>query len=88
MKKEMFDRLIESVKEAGRIYRGEQQPSRTMKMIDYKGYIARIQFDKEAQVFVGEVVGIDDIIAFHSQNEEEIIHVFHNVVDNHLETCK
>ncbi len=88
MKKEMFDRLVKSVKEAGKIYRGEQQPSRMIKMIDYKGYIARIQFDKEDQIFVGEVIGIDDIIAFHSENEEEIIHVFHNVVDDHLETCK
>ena len=88
MKKEMFDRLVKSVKEAGRIYRGEQQPSRTMKMIDYKGYIARIQFDKEDHVFVGEVIGIDDIIPFHSENEEEIVPVFHNMVDDYLKTCK
>jgi hypothetical protein len=32
MKKEMFARLVESVKQAGRIYRGEQQPSRVFEI--------------------------------------------------------
>lgn len=32
MKKEMFDRLVESVKQAGKIYRGEQQPSRVFEI--------------------------------------------------------
>jgi len=59
-----------------------------MKTIEYKGYIARIEFDKEDQIFVGEVIGIDDIIAFHSENEKEIIPVFHNMVDDYLEVCK
>jgi len=59
-----------------------------VKTIEYKGYVAKVEFDDEDQIFVGEVIGIDDIIAFHSENEEEIIHVFHNVVDDHLETCK
>lgn len=68
MKKEMFDRLVNNVKEAVKIYRREQHLSRIMKMIDYKGYMARIQFDKEDQIFVGEVIGIDGAIAFHSEN--------------------
>lgn len=68
MNKEMFDRLVNNVKEAVKIYRRDQHPSRIMKMIDYKGYMARIQFDKEDQIFVGEVIGIDGAIAFHSEN--------------------
>jgi predicted HicB family RNase H-like nuclease len=55
-------------------------------MIDYNGYIARIQFDKEDQVFVGEVIGIDDIITFHSENEEDIVPIFHSMVDDYLKT--
>jgi hypothetical protein len=56
MKKEMFDNPVNSVEKAGRICRGEQQPSRMMKMIDYKGDIARIQFAREDQIFVCKVV--------------------------------
>jgi hypothetical protein len=32
MKKEMFDRLVEGVKQAVKIYRGEQQPSRVFEI--------------------------------------------------------
>ncbi len=30
-----------------------------MKTIEYKGYVAKIEFDDEDQIFVGEVIGID-----------------------------
>jgi len=59
-----------------------------VKTIEYKGYVAKVEFDDEDQIFVGEVIGIDDIIAFHSENEKEIIPVFHNMVDDYLEVCK
>ena len=59
-----------------------------MKTNEYKGYTAKIEFDDEDQIFVGEVIGIDDIIAFHSENEKEIIPVFHDMIDNYLEACK
>lgn len=59
-----------------------------MKTIEYKGYVAKIEFDDEDQIFVGEIIGIDDIIAFHSENAKEIIPVFHDMVDGYLETCK
>ena len=59
-----------------------------MKTIEYRGYVAKIEFDDEDQIFVGEVIGIDDIIAFHSENAKEIIPVFHDMVDGYLETCQ
>ena len=59
-----------------------------MKTIEYKGYVAKIEFDDEDQIFVGEVIGIDDIIAFHSENAKEIIPIFHDMVDGYLESCK
>ncbi len=52
------------------------------------GYVAKIEFDHEDQVFVGEVIGIDGIIAFHSEDAKEIIPIFHNMVDGYLETYK
>ncbi len=59
-----------------------------MKTIEYKGYVAKIEFDDEDQIFVGEVIGIDDIIAFHTEKAKELIPVFHDMVDGYLETCK
>ncbi len=59
-----------------------------MKTIEYMGYVAKIEFDHEDQVFVGEVIGIDGIIAFHSEDAKEIIPIFHNMVDGYLETYK
>ena len=59
-----------------------------MKTIEYKGYVAKIEFDDDDQIFVGDVIGIDDIICFHSENAKEIIPIFHDMVDGYIETSK
>ena len=33
-------------------------------MLSYKGYVGRVEFDDEAKMFHGEVVGIQDVITF------------------------
>jgi putative transcriptional regulator len=49
MKKELFDELIESVKEAGRIHRGEVAPSRQFAFapVDIKAIRARLDKSQE-----------------------------------------
>ena len=59
-----------------------------MKTIEYKGYIAKIEFDDEDQILTGVVIGMDDLICFHVENTHEIIPVFHSVIDNYLKACK
>ena len=59
-----------------------------MKTIEYKGYIAKIEFDDEDQILTGVVVGMDDLICFHAENTREIIPVFHKVIDNYLKACE
>ena len=59
-----------------------------MKTIEYKGYIAKIEFDEEDQILTGVVIGMDDLICFHADNAHEIIPVFHQIVDDYLDACK
>ena len=33
-------------------------------MMEYKGYTAKVEFDVEAEIFHGEVIGIKDVVTF------------------------
>ncbi len=59
-----------------------------MKTIEYKGYIAKIEFDDEDQILTGVVIGMDDLICFHAEKAHEIIPVFHQIIDDYLKACK
>ena len=59
-----------------------------MKTIEYKGYIAKIEFDEEDQILTGVVIGMDDLICFHADNTHEIVPIFHNMIDEYLLACK
>ncbi|MBQ9619412.1 MAG: hypothetical protein IJR44_02865 [Neisseriaceae bacterium] len=39
-----------------------------MNTLTYKGYTAKIEFDERDDIFVGRILGIDDIITFHADN--------------------
>ena len=56
-------------------------------MLEYKGYHAKIEFDKEDMLMVGSVFGIQDVLAFHGTNIQEIVDNFHQSIDNYLEMC-
>lgn len=44
-----------------------------MKKMNYKGYVASLEFDKEDQIYVGHIVGINDIVGFHG---ESMVYIF------------
>jgi predicted HicB family RNase H-like nuclease len=56
-------------------------------MIEYKGYIATIEFDDEADIFHGEVVNLVDIITFQGKSTEELREAFKDSVEDYLEFC-
>ena len=56
-----------------------------MKTMTYKGYTAEIYYSDEDGFFVGDVVGIDDIICFHGNTDEELRVAFEGVVDLYIE---
>lgn len=56
--------------------------------MEYKGYIAHIEFDDEANLFHGEVVNIRDVITFQGESVSELRKAFEDSVEDYLEFCK
>ena len=54
----------------------------------YKGYHADIKYSDEDKLFVGEVIGLSDTLAFHGSSVSELEEMFHQSVDNYLEMCR
>jgi len=59
-----------------------------VKTMRYKGYTAEIHYSDEDGFFVGDVVGIDDIICFHGNTDEELRAAFEGVVDLYIEALE
>lgn len=56
-------------------------------MMEYKGYVARIEFDNEASLFHGQVMNMRDVITFQGTTVEELRQEFADSVDDYLEFC-
>ena len=56
-------------------------------MLEYKGYHAKVSFDEEDGLFIGEVFGINDSLNFHGRSVDELTEAFHNSIDNYLDAC-
>lgn len=56
-------------------------------MLKYKGYTGVVQFDDEAMIFHGEVIGLRDVITFRGTTPEEIKKEFEISVDGYLDWC-
>ena len=56
-------------------------------MMQYKGYVARIEFDDEANIFHGEIVNIRDVITFQGKSVEELKTAFQDSVADYFEFC-
>jgi predicted HicB family RNase H-like nuclease len=54
----------------------------------YKGYIGKVDFDDEARIFHGEVIGIRDVVTFQGSTVEEIEKAFNDSIDDYLDYCK
>ncbi|MGD0231747.1 MAG: type II toxin-antitoxin system HicB family antitoxin [Syntrophorhabdales bacterium] len=53
----------------------------------YKGYSAKVEFDDEARIFHGEVIGIRDVVTFQGLTVDELEKAFHDSVDDYLDMC-
>jgi len=51
------------------------------KALTYKGYTARVEFDAEDRVFFGRLAGITDMVTFHGESVDELVHAFEEAVD-------
>lgn len=57
-------------------------------MMEYKGYIGKVEFDDEAGIFHGEVINTRDVITFQGDSVAELKKAFPESVDDYLTFCK
>jgi predicted HicB family RNase H-like nuclease len=57
-------------------------------MMEYKGYTAKVEFDDEAEIIHGEVIGIKDVITFQGKTVGELKKAFRESVDDYLSFCE
>jgi predicted HicB family RNase H-like nuclease len=56
-------------------------------MMEYKGYIGKVEFDDEAEIFHGEIINIRDVITFQGRSVKELTRAFRESVDDYLKFC-
>ena len=57
-------------------------------MMKYKGYTGHVEYDDEAKIFHGEILGIKDVVTFQGTTVDEIEQAFMDSVDDYLAFCK
>ncbi len=57
-------------------------------MMEYNGYIGKVEFDPDANILHGEVIGIRDVVTFQGSSIAEIEKAFRESVDDYLKFCQ
>jgi predicted HicB family RNase H-like nuclease len=57
-------------------------------VLQYKDYIASLQYSSEDEVFYGKILGIDDLVSFEGASVKELKKAFQEAVEDYIETCK
>jgi predicted HicB family RNase H-like nuclease len=57
-------------------------------MMEYKGYVGKVEFDDEAGIFHGEVLDTRDVITFQGKSVAELKTAFQESIDDYLTFCK
>lgn len=56
-------------------------------MMKYKDYTGHVEYDDEAKIFHGEVLGIKDVVTFQGITVAEIEQAFKDSVEDYLAFC-
>lgn len=56
-------------------------------MMEYKGYIGKVEIDEAAGILHGEVINVRDVITFEGTTVEEVQQAFRESVDDYLDFC-
>lgn len=59
-----------------------------MNAMIYQGYLAKIEYSDEDELFTGRLAGINDVIGFHGASVTELKAAFIEAVEDYLDTCK
>ena len=57
-------------------------------MMEYKGYIGKVDFDDEAGIFHGDVINTRDVITFQGETVADLRTSFRDSVEDYLAFCK
>ncbi len=57
-------------------------------MMEYKGYVGKVEFDDDANIFHGEVINLRDVVTFQGETVGELRLAFKDSVDDYLELCE
>ena len=57
-------------------------------MMKYKGYLGIVEFDGEAKIFHGDVIGLKDVITFQGTSVHELEQAFKDSIDDYLAWCE
>ena len=57
-------------------------------MMEYKGYVAQVEFDDEAEVFHGQVINTGDVITLQGTSVPELRKEFENSLEVYLGFCR
>ena len=79
-----IDRIIRSLQNITEI----QYQRKFDTIMEYKGYHADVKYSDEDKLFIGEVIGLNDTLAFHGSSVSELEAMFRQSVDNYLEMCQ
>jgi predicted HicB family RNase H-like nuclease len=53
----------------------------------YKGYIGKTEYDDEAEIFYGEIIGLRDVVTFKGSSVKELQKSFKESIDDYLAFC-
>lgn len=56
-------------------------------MLNYKGYIGKVEFDDEVGIFHGRVINTQDVITFQGATVSEIKQALIDSIEGYLEFC-
>ena len=57
-------------------------------MMEYKGYLARVEFDDEADLFHGEVINIRDVVTFQGRTVPQLRKALRDSIEDYLAFCR
>jgi predicted HicB family RNase H-like nuclease len=57
-------------------------------MMEYKGFMGKVEFDDKAGIFHGDVINTRDVITFQGESVSELMQAFHDSVDDYLAFCQ
>jgi len=57
-------------------------------MMTYKGYSGKAEYDDEAGIFHGEVIGLRDVVTFRGTSVKELQKSFKESIDDYLDFCE